>query len=51
MGRMLDRLVGRRLTRRLALPMSVGVALLIEGFAALATEKVAHPICSRYRFV
>jgi len=32
-----------RSARRLALPMGVGVALLIKGLAALAAEKVAHP--------
>ena len=41
---MLDRLVDRRTAGRLALLMGVGVALLIKGLAALATEKVAHPI-------
>ena len=39
---MLDRLVGRRTAGRLALLMGVGVALLIEGLAALAAEEVAH---------
>lgn len=40
---MLDR--GRRLRTagRLTLLMGVGVALLIKGLAALATEEVAHP--------
>jgi len=43
----LGRLVDRRSARRLALPMGISVALLIKGFAALATEKVAHPIRNR----
>ena len=33
-----------RSARRLALLMGVGVALLIEGLAALAAEEVAHTI-------
>lgn len=40
---MLDRLVDRRTAGRLTLLMGVGVALLIEGLAALAAEEVAHP--------
>ena len=46
MGRMLNRrrrLVDRRTTGRLALLMGIGMALLIEGLAALAAEEVAHP--------